>query len=115
MRKTKGFMIGAIFFYVWYVYTSAVYHFADFYTTDVLYKVLKISAPLTLLGKEAAAGGLFYSAPILFFLATVVIDLLPEFTKKQKILLTVMPIVSYALLWAMDFIYSAYFSFWAFH
>lgn len=115
MSKQKRFTIGAVIFYVWYAYTAAVMHFVEFCATDVLYKVLKISAPLTLLGKEAAAGGLFYSAPILFFLATVVIDLLPEFTKKQKILLTVMPIVSYALLWAMDFIYSAYFSFWALH
>lgn len=84
MRKAKRFMIGAIIFYLWYVYTAAVLHFTDPFATGVLYKVLKFSAPLTLLGAEGAGASLIYCAPILFLVATAIVDLLSEFTKKQK-------------------------------
>lgn len=114
MKKAKRFTIGAGIFYVWYVYTGAVYQFADFCATGALYKILKISAPLMWLGGEGAASVLFVFAPILFLAATVIIDLLPEFTKAQKIVLTAMPIVSYALFWGMECIANTYFRHGAF-
>lgn len=109
MTKAKRFMLGAAIFYIWYVYTSAVLHFVEFTTSGVWYKILKFSAPLTLLGGEGAGAVLIYSAPILFLVATVIIDLLPAFTKKQKIVLTVLPVVSYALFWVLAFWADAYF------
>lgn len=115
MSKQKRFMIGAVLFYVYYVYMGAVYHFARLAEGDVLHKVLMITAPIVWIGMEFAASVLFILAPMLFFAVTVIINLLPAFTKAQKVVLTVLPITSYALLWAMDFIYSAYFSFWALH
>lgn len=111
MRKTKGVMLGAVFFYIWYVYTAAVLHFADFMASGVWYKILKISAPLTLLGGEGAGAALIYGAPILFLVATVILDLLPEFIKAQKIALSVMPVVSYALFWIFGFFADAYFGY----
>lgn len=109
MSKQKRFMIVAVVFYVWYVYTAAVYEFPYFTASGKLYSALIITAPLLLLGVEGVASFLGYLAPILFLVATVIIDLLPEFTKKQKIALTVMPIVSYALFWVMDFAAPVYF------
>lgn len=108
-------MIGAVIFYLWYVYTAAVYEFAYFLTSGKLYSALVITAPLMWLGKESAASFLFILAPILFFIGSVLIDLLTDFTKAQKIVLTVMPVISYALLWVMDFICSAHFSYSATH
>lgn len=109
MKKAKRFTIGAVLFYVWYVYTAAVLHFVEFTASGIWYKILKFSAPLTLLGGEGAGAALVYGAPMLFLAATVIIDLLPEFTKKQKIILTIMPIVSYALFWICGFFAEAYF------
>ncbi len=115
MRKTKGFMIGAIFFYIWYVYTGAVYEFAYFTTSGMLYKVLLVTAPLVWIDMEFAASVLGIIAPILFLAVTVIIDLLPAFTKAQKIVLTVLPIVSYTLLLIMECIANTYFRYGAFH
>lgn len=111
MKKAKRFTIGAAIFYLWYVYTAAVLHFTDPFATDVFHKALRVSAPLTLLGGEGAGAALIYGAPILFLVATVLIDLLPEFTKMQKIVLTVMPVVSYALYWIFAFIADAHFGY----
>lgn len=109
MTKAKRFMIGAVIFYVWYIYTGAVFQF-NFYATDVLLnKVLKFFAPLTWMDAEGTSSIMFVLAPILFFVATVIIDLLPAFTKKQKIVLTVLPVVSYALFWVLAFGADAYF------
>ena len=108
MRKTKGFTIAAVLFYVWYMYSSAVYEFAYlaeyFVENKVWWKTLMATTPLMWLGGELAASILFICAPFLFVAATVIIDLMPSFTKKQKILLTVLPIAAYALLWILDFI-----------
>lgn len=101
-------MIGAVIFYLWYIYTGAIYNFIDFYVTGRLYTMLKFSAPLTLLDGEVAAI-LLFSAPIFFTVVTAIINLLLEFTKKQKIILTVMPMVSYALFFGMDYIRVVYF------
>lgn len=109
MKKAKRFTIGAVLFYVWYVYTAAVLHFVEFTASGIWYKILKFSAPLTLLGGEGAGAALIYGAPILFFAATVIIDLLPAFTKAQKVVLTVLPIVSYGLFWIFGLLSEAYF------
>lgn len=115
MRKAKYFTIGAIIFYIWYIYTGAVYHIPYYLTRGVLYKVLCIIALPVWIDMELAASLLFVLAPMVFFAVTVIIDLLPDFTKAQKIVLTVMPVISYALLWVMDFICSAHFSYSATH
>lgn len=115
MSKQKRFTIGAVIFYVWYAYTAAVLHFVEFCVTGVLYKVLKFSAPLTLFGGEGAGAVLIYGAPILFLAVTVIVDLLPEFTKAQKISLSVMPVVSYALFWIFGFFADVYFGYGALH
>lgn len=91
------------------IFTGAVYHFAYFLTSGVLYKVLLITAPLVWIDMGLAASVLGIIAPMLFLAATMIIDLLPEFTKKQKIILTIMPIVSYALFWICGFFAEAYF------
>lgn len=101
-------MLGAVIFYVWYVYTAAVYEFIDFCVTGALYPVLKFFTPLTWIGAEGTAV-LLFSAPILFFVVTVIVDLLPAFTKVQKVVLTVLPIVSYALFLIMEYIANTYF------
>lgn len=111
MSKSKRILIVSAIFYVWYVYTAAVLHFVEFCATDVLYKVLKFSAPLTLFDAEFSGVLMYFFAPILFFAATVIIDLLPEFTKTQKIALSVMPVVSYALFWIFGFFADAYFGY----
>lgn len=109
MSKQKRFMIGAVIFYGWYIYTGAVFQF-NFYATDVLLnKVLKFFAPLTWMDAEGTSSIMFVLAPILFFAATVIIDFLSAFTKKQKIVLTVLPVVSYALLWIFGLFAEAYF------
>lgn len=108
MSKQKRFTIAAVLFYVWYMYSSAVYEFAYlaeyFVENKVWWKTMIATAPLMWLGGEGAASVLFIGAPFLFVAVTVIIDLMPSFTKKQKILLTVLPIAAYALLWILDFI-----------
>lgn len=47
MRKTKGFTVGAVIFYVWYIYTGAVFQFNFYATDELLNKVFKFFAPLT--------------------------------------------------------------------
>lgn len=91
------------------IFTGAVYHFAYFLTSGVLYKVLLITAPLVWIDMGLAASVLGIIAPILFFAATVIIDLLPAFTKAQKVVLTVLPIVSYGLFWIFGLLSEAYF------
>jgi len=102
MRNRKYFWAGAVIFYMWYVYTCAVFQFADWYASGMLYRVLVAFAPLTWLGAEGASACLTVWAPIVFFAATVIFALLSEFTKRQKIVLAVMPVVSYALFWVME-------------
>lgn len=109
MSKQKRFMLGAVIFYVWYIYTGAVFQFNFYATDELLNKVFKFFAPLTWIDAEGTSSIMFVLAPILFFAATVIIDLLSAFTKKQKIVLTVLPVVSYALFWAFAFLAEAYF------
>lgn len=111
MEKAKRFMIGAAIFYLGYVYSGAVLLFTPPFATDVLYKVLKAFAPLTWIDGEAAGSIMYIGAPILFLAATVIIDLLSELNKTQKIVLTVMPVVSYALFWVFVFIADAHFGY----
>lgn len=111
MSKQKRFTIGAVIFYLWYVYSGAVLLFTPPFATDVLYKVLKAFAPLTWIDGEAAGSIMYIGAPILFLAATVIIDLLSELKKTQKIVLTVMPVVSYALFWVFVFIADAHFGY----
>ena len=115
MEKAKRFTIGAIIFYIWYIYTGAVYHIPYYLTRGVLYKVLCIIALPVWIDMELAASLLFVLAPMVFFAVTVIIDLLPDFTKTQKIVLTVMPIVSYALFWIMEYIANTNFRYGATH
>lgn len=93
------------------IFTGAVYHFAYFLTSGVLYKVLLITAPLVWIDMELAASVLGIIAPMLFLVAIVIIDFLPAFTKAQKVVLTVLPIVSYALFWIFGLLSEAYFGF----
>lgn len=115
MSKQKRFVIGAVIFYVWYAYTAAVMHLVEFCATGALYKILKISAPLTLLDLEFGGVLMYFFAPILFLAVTVIVDLLPEFTKAQKIVLSVLPVVSYSLFWIFGFFADAYFRYGALH
>lgn len=86
-----------------------MYHFAYFLTSGVLYKVLLITAPLVWIDMGLAASVLGIIAPMLFLAVTVIIDLLPAFTKAQKVVLTVLPIVSYGLFWIFGLLSEAYF------
>ncbi|MGN0520568.1 MAG: hypothetical protein ACI4LB_07480 [Candidatus Fimenecus sp.] len=86
-----------------------VYQFAYFMTSGALYKTLLITAPLVWIDIELAASVLGIIAPVLFLVATVIIDLLPVFTKKAKKRFNGNACCSYALYWILGFAADAYF------
>lgn len=98
MKKAKRFTVGAVIFYAWYIYTAVWLNCICLVESDIWYTVLKITAPLLLFGAEFAGACMAFWAPFVFFMGTLFLLLItPEFTKKQKIAVVLMPITAYAL------------------
>lgn len=101
MDRPKRVMIFYSVFCVWYVLTGAVYQFVNI-MPSFLGKLLIALSPVMWIGSEGASSILFVCAPIAFFIAAILIALLPAFTKRQKITAAVLPAGAYALFLGME-------------
>lgn len=101
MNRPKRAIILYSVLCAWWVLTGVAYHFANL-AGAWLYKVLIVLFPLLWMGEEAASAFLFIWIPIAFFAASILIALLPEFTKKQKITAASLPAGAYVLFLGME-------------